>query len=185
MALYHFFSFRWSPGSDIYFSWCSGSFSPVKISVFKHSFEYLSPCTLLKLLNNFFFITVTTGKPRFHGNQQMIHLLIPSLLASFKTGLSEFRAVKFRYFCVKKRGTPKYLLVKSKQILYIFRNAERRAETAWLDTFSRCRYSLKTKDALICVRKNNSTEWWYVFLLLLIFLRMLISWNLKDQLFKT
>ena len=34
-------------------------------------------------------------------------------------GLSEFCAVKFPYFCVKSRETPKYLLVKSKQILYI------------------------------------------------------------------
>ena len=35
-------------GSDIYFSWCSSSFSPVKISGSKHSFEYLSPYALLK-----------------------------------------------------------------------------------------------------------------------------------------
>ena len=31
----------------------------------------------------------------------MIHLLIPSLLASFKMGLSEFRVVKFRAFLYK------------------------------------------------------------------------------------
>ena len=35
-------------GRDIYFSCCSGSFSPVKISGFKHSFKYLSPYALLK-----------------------------------------------------------------------------------------------------------------------------------------
>ena len=46
---------------------------------------------------------VTTDKPRFHGNQRMMFLLIPSLqvLASFKTSLPEFRAVKFRYFLCK------------------------------------------------------------------------------------
>ena len=49
----------------------------------------------------------------------MIHQLILSLLASIKTDLSEFRAVKFAIFCVKKRETPKYLLVKSKHILYM------------------------------------------------------------------
>ena len=35
-------------GSDIYISRLSGSFSPVKISGFKHSFEYVSSCALLK-----------------------------------------------------------------------------------------------------------------------------------------
>ena len=51
--------------------------------------------------------TVTTGKPRFHGNQRMIYLLIPSPLASFKAGLSGFRAVKFRYFLYKEERNSK------------------------------------------------------------------------------
>ena len=37
----------------------------------------------------------------------MIHLLIPSLLASFKTGLTEFREVKFRYFLCKEEKNSK------------------------------------------------------------------------------
>ena len=37
----------------------------------------------------------------------MIPLLIPSLLARFKTGLSEFRAVKFRYFLCKEERNSK------------------------------------------------------------------------------
>lgn len=36
----------------------------------------------------------------------MIHVLIPSLLTSFKTGLSKFHAVKFRYFlCNEERNS--------------------------------------------------------------------------------
>ena len=72
----------------------------MKISEFKHSFEYLSPYALLKK-------KATTGKPRFHGSQQMIHLLIPSLLASFKRRLSEFRVVKCRYFLCKEERNSK------------------------------------------------------------------------------
>ena len=45
VALYHFFIFTLVV---ISFSCCSGSFSPWKISGFKHSFEYLSPYALLK-----------------------------------------------------------------------------------------------------------------------------------------
>ena len=45
--------------------------------------------------------------PRFHGNQRMIHLLLLSLVASLKTGLSEFRAVKFRYFLCKEEKNSK------------------------------------------------------------------------------
>ena len=37
----------------------------------------------------------------------MIHLLIRSLLASFKTGLSEIRAVKFRAFLCKEERNSK------------------------------------------------------------------------------
>ena len=68
-------------GSDIYFSCCSCSFSPVKISGFQ------VPKSLCFAKNS-----VTTAKPHFHGNQWIIHLLIPSLTASFKTGLSELCA---------------------------------------------------------------------------------------------
>ena len=63
--------------------------------------------------------TVTTVKPRFHGNQRMIHLLIPSLPASLLTGLSEFHAVKFRYFLCKEERNSKVPPFKVKQILYI------------------------------------------------------------------
>ena len=53
--------------------------------------------------------TVTTDKPHFHGNQWMIpvYLSIPSLLASFKMGLSESRVVKFRYFLRKEERNSK------------------------------------------------------------------------------
>ena len=36
----------------------------------------------------------------------MIHMLIPAPLASFKTGLPEFRTVKFRYFLGKEERNP-------------------------------------------------------------------------------
>ena len=95
---------------SLHFSRCSGTFSPVKISGFNHSFKYVSSYALLplQLLNSV-----------FHGNQRMIHLLIPSLLASFKRVCPNFARKNFAIFCVKKRETPKFLLVKLKQILYI------------------------------------------------------------------
>ena len=70
----------------------------MKISGFKHSFENLSPYILLKTL-------LQLVNPV--SNQQMIHLLIPSLLASCKMGLSEFWAVKFRYFLCKEEKNSK------------------------------------------------------------------------------
>ena len=68
----------------------------------------------------FSFYVVTTGKPRFHGNQRIINLLITSLPASFKTGLSKFRAVKFRYFLCKNERNSKVSPRKVKKIFYTF-----------------------------------------------------------------
>ena len=110
---YNTFDLRWLytissvfAGSDIYISRLSGSFSPVKISGFKQ----FRVREFLCFAKN----TVSADKPRFHGNQQAIPLLIPSLLASFKTRLSEFRAVKFCNFLCKEERNSKVSLRKVK-----------------------------------------------------------------------
>ena len=79
----------------IYTFFFSGSFNPVEIFGLKHTFEYVSPYALLKTL-----LQLVNLVSMFAGNQRMINLLIHSLLASFKTGLSEFCVVKFRAFFV-------------------------------------------------------------------------------------
>ena len=78
-----------------YYCFCLPLQAPVK-----RSFECLSSYSLLKT-------PLQLINPVFHGNQRLQYLLIPSLLASFKTGLSEFCALKFRYFLCKEERNSK------------------------------------------------------------------------------
>ena len=79
-------------------------FPLVVICIFFLMFWFFQPCENIWVQTK---NTVTTGKLHFHGNQPMIHLLIPLLLASFKTGLSEYPMVKFCYFLCKEERNSK------------------------------------------------------------------------------